>query len=260
VKSASSRRGARPLPAAAALALAALSAGAANEPFERYESILQRRPFGQAVAAPATNAVVTPENSFARTLRLTALIELDGGGAKAGIIDSASNASLYLAVGQAQDGVELVSVDFAREEAVLRKGAETVTLKLAGGATPAPAGPGGAAPAAGVPAPPGAPPLSAAMRMSYAERRRLRADDRRVVTPSPAAPAPPAPVAAPATSAPPRLTGADLEKHLRDYQMEVIRQGLPPLPIPLTPDQDAQLVREGVLPPLQQQTVVVPAP
>ena len=31
--------------------------------------------------------------------------------------------------------------------------------------------------------------------------------------------------------------------------MEVIRQGLPPLPIPLTPEQDSQLVKEGVLPP-----------
>jgi len=33
--------------------------------------------------------------------------------------------------------------------------------------------------------------------------------------------------------------------------MEVIRQGLPPLPIPLTPEMDAQLVSEGVLPPME---------
>ena len=31
--------------------------------------------------------------------------------------------------------------------------------------------------------------------------------------------------------------------------MEAIRQGLPPLPLELTPEQDDQLVAEGVLPP-----------
>ena len=50
----------------------------------------------------------------------------------------------------------------------------------------------------------------------------------------------------------PKYTGEELEKHLKEYQMEVIRQGLPPLPIPLTPDMDDQLVKEGVLPPAQQ--------
>ena len=46
-------------------------------------------------------------------------------------------------------------------------------------------------------------------------------------------------------------TGEELEKHLNEYQMDVIRQGLPPLPIPLTPEMDQQLVNEGVLPPQQ---------
>ncbi|MEM7395303.1 MAG: hypothetical protein AAF492_23470, partial [Verrucomicrobiota bacterium] len=47
----------------------------------------------------------------------------------------------------------------------------------------------------------------------------------------------------------PKYTGEELKKHLQDYNMQVIRQGLPPLPIALTPDQDSQLVDEGVLPP-----------
>ena len=42
---------------------------------------------------------------------------------------------------------------------------------------------------------------------------------------------------------------AELQKHLQDYQMEIIRQGLPPTGVRLTPEQDAQLVREGVIPP-----------
>ena len=51
----------------------------------------------------------------------------------------------------------------------------------------------------------------------------------------------------------PIYTGEELERHLQDYQMEVIRQGLPPLPVQLTPDRDAQLVAEGLLPPLDEE-------
>lgn len=39
-----------------------------------------------------------------------------------------------------------------------------------------------------------------------------------------------------------------VRENLRQYQMEVIRSGMAPLPIPLTPEMDAQLVAEGVLP------------
>ena len=45
-----------------------------------------------------------------------------------------------------------------------------------------------------------------------------------------------------------KYTGAELEKHLQDYQMEVIRKGLPAHPIPLTKEMDDQLAKEGVLP------------
>jgi hypothetical protein len=37
---------------------------------------------------------------------------------------------------------------------------------------------------------------------------------------------------------------------LQSYQKELIKQGLPPLPIPLTAQTDAELVKEGVLPAL----------
>ncbi len=42
---------------------------------------------------------------------------------------------------------------------------------------------------------------------------------------------------------------AEVQRQLQDYQMEVIREGLPPLPVELTPEMDDQLVFEGVLPP-----------
>ena len=47
----------------------------------------------------------------------------------------------------------------------------------------------------------------------------------------------------------PKLHGQMLKQYQRKYNMEVIRQGAPPLPIPSTPEEDAALVAEGVLPP-----------
>ena len=41
----------------------------------------------------------------------------------------------------------------------------------------------------------------------------------------------------------------EIQESLRQYQMDVIRAGLPPLPVPLTKQMDDQLVSEGVLPP-----------
>ena len=73
-------------------------------------------------------------------------------------------------------------------------------------------------------------------RMSYAERRATRMQQRQEPPPPPLQP---------------KYTGEALEKHLKEYQMQVIREGLPPLPIPLTPEMDNQLVSEGVLPPQQ---------
>ena len=92
--------------------------------------------------------------------------------------------------------------------------------------------------------------------MSYAERRRRREEERAAALAqqqqaAEAAAAAQSTEAAPATvpAAPERLTGESLQKHLQEYQMELIRTGQPPLPIALTPEMDAQLVKEGVLPP-----------
>ncbi len=41
----------------------------------------------------------------------------------------------------------------------------------------------------------------------------------------------------------------ELQAHLENVQMDAIRTGKPPLPIPLTQEMDDELVREGVLPP-----------
>ena len=57
------------------------------------------------------------------------------------------------------------------------------------------------------------------------------------------------------TAKPPLITGEQLEKQLQQYQMDLIRQGKPPMPIPLTPEMDKKLVEEGVLPPVEDDPV-----
>ena len=51
------------------------------------------------------------------------------------------------------------------------------------------------------------------------------------------------------------LSEAEVEKRLREYQMNLIRKGMTPLPIQLTPEMDAQLVKEGVLPAVEPEPV-----
>jgi hypothetical protein len=41
----------------------------------------------------------------------------------------------------------------------------------------------------------------------------------------------------------------ELQRQMQEYQMDMIRQGLPPLAIPLTPESEQQLIKEGYLSP-----------
>jgi hypothetical protein len=45
------------------------------------------------------------------------------------------------------------------------------------------------------------------------------------------------------------LSEEEIAQMLQEYQKELLRSGQPPLPIPLTPETDRQLVEEGILPP-----------
>ena len=204
---------------------AAILPGLADTPdFSKYQVILDRKPFGVAPPPEETAPVITAENSFAKTIRMCALLE-DDNGIRIGLIDQSNNKNFFLSIGQTEEGVELVSASYEDEEAVIRRGAEMAVIKLQSGEIQA------LTPAeqqARLNAPQG-------RRPSYAERRQMRQQQRAAAEPPPK----------------PLYTGEELEKHLNEYQMEVIRQGLPPLPIPLTPEMDQQLVNEGVLPPMQ---------
>ena len=53
------------------------------------------------------------------------------------------------------------------------------------------------------------------------------------------------------------ISGEELQRHLEDYQMQVVQRGLPPLPVPLTPELESRLVEEGVLPPEKDKSYAV---
>ena len=190
-----------------------------DEGFKRYQLILDKQPFGQD--PPEADIVQVPASqSFARNLRLSMLFEGPDGTTRAGIVDNATKKSYILRIGEPQDELEMVEADIRTSEAMLRKGNEVALFKLEAGAGQ---------------------PISRSeqnsRKSSYAERRRAllqKIEERRKV-------AQPPPV--------PELTGEALKKHLEQVQMDAIRNGLPPLPLPLTPEMDAQLVKEGVLPP-----------
>ncbi len=200
-----------------------VAAPASSFPFDRYEVILTRMPFGEPPPppAPAPPPAIPPEQSFARAMRLSMLVKEDDGSITVGIFDQQANTGMRLRVGESDNGIEVVSADYEKEEAVLRKGQEVAVITFS---TSAPQNTPAATPPVNRPT----------NRTSRNWGRRGNEPPRD---------------AAPAEPPAPRLTGEELQKHLEEYKMQAIRQGLPPLPIPLTPEQDDQLVREGVLPP-----------
>ena len=216
---------------------------AANVPFDRYEIILKRKPFGAVPVAPVaksgsdvpvvpeTDPENPPSGAFVETLRMCALTET-AFGLRVGIIDikSKPQVSYFLYEGETENGVELVEADYVGERALLKKDGEEYYLSMNSGAPPSVA--------------PGAPKdatlmtkKSSVKRMSYAERlrRRREAEAARIAK----------------LQEKPKISGEDLEQHLRQIQMDAIRKGIPALPIPLTKEMDDQLVAEGVLPPVE---------
>ena len=141
--------------------------------------------------------------------------------------------SYYLFVGEKEDEIEVISADFAEEKAQLRKGTETGWIYMN-----KPAGVSGSTSIAPAPGPVVRRPAPALRTTSYRDivRRRREAEAKRRA----------------AEMAKPRLTGEARLKHLQEYNMNLIRakgEKGPPLPMQLTPEQDAQLVDEGVLSP-----------
>ncbi len=203
---------------------------------ERYELIVERDPFGSELIAP--ESAVSPEQeaieaaqaaeAAERELRLCFLYETDGGDIRAGFQNKTAKPgdpkSLVLGVGESFRGMQLLDVDIEQSTATLDRSGVKVTFSLVKPkVTPAPQ-----------------------KVLARTPRRFGRGFQRNPDPPTPPPTPPPEPPISPEEQSRRR---EEVRENLRQYQMEVIRAGLPPLPIPLTKEMDDQLVAEGILPP-----------
>ncbi len=211
------------------IAIAGVSVGETEYDTKRYNVIIERSPFGAdpLIAAEAAKdakdaAADAASKAAEKELRLCFLLESESGEVRAGFQNKTAKAgdprSIMLVVGESFRGMKLLEIDLHNSSATLDRGGSRVTFELARGA---------AQPAA-----------------KKAQPQRKFGGGFRRPTPQPAKP--------PEPQLTPEEQAAKLEQtreRLRQYQVEVIRQGMPPLPIPLTQEMDDQLVAEGILPP-----------
>lgn len=201
---------------------------------KRYDVILDRSPFGSepnpvaAVSAPDP-AVQQKVKELEKTYRLSFLLENDAGEIRAGFqrqntsAKSTSNepTSSIIMVGESFMGMKLKSIDMETSEATLEHNGKPIIFRL----TKAPE--------------------KVSPSKSPAKSRRFGSRSQRP-PPSPKPNPLPEPKLSPEEQ---ELRRVEIRQNLQDYQMEVIRKGMPPLPVPLTKEMDDQLVEEGVLPP-----------
>lgn len=211
--------------------------------FSRYAPILERRPFSTAVpdaavVEPATVTVTSPPE-FVRDLRIVAMTESPAG-IRVGFMNISAKPPkpYYLYVGVSDDGILLVEADYDGQRALLRKGEEQYWMTMGTGGEPTKTKPAPSAlpviRASSAPVPSVQSAGDEARAISYAERRRQRIEEMRVRAQESR-----------------NLSEEEVENRLREYQMKLIREGKTPLPIPITEEMDAQLVKEGILPPAQ---------
>ena len=227
-----------------AVLASAVGAGAAVDyDFARYQEILARKPFGGAAwdaAAAAAAAKVAPpapeEPPFTKDIRMCGITDSPGG-IRVGFLDISQKPpkSHFLRIGEeTEDGIAVLDADYDEEKALLAKGEQEhwIYMNQASGAVAATlpaARPGGRR---------GGRMAVANAGTSYADRLRMRREALQKKQEE-------------MESRPKVLSAEVLRKHLQDVQMDAIRKGLAPLPIPLTPEMDDQLVKEGLLPPVE---------
>ena len=98
--------------------------------FSRYQVVLDRKPFGEVapIAVPGAADLAAAE-SFAKDYEMKAIID-DGDKIQVCVLDKKTNKHIYLDIGQEISGMQLASVNYDKEEAVLKMGVETTVIKL----------------------------------------------------------------------------------------------------------------------------------
>ncbi len=98
--------------------------------FSRYQVVLDRKPFGEVAPIVVPGAVdqATAE-SFAKDYEMKAIID-DGDKIQVCVLDKQNKKHIYLDIGREVSGMQLVSVNYDKEEAVLKIGTDTTIIKL----------------------------------------------------------------------------------------------------------------------------------
>lgn len=200
--------------------------GGVRADWEHYQMLLDSHPFGNKGSDNAAGDAPrkkNAQNSFAKHLRLCTIFEGFDGDVRAGLVDEKNKDNYIIRLGETVKGITLEEVDLNVGNALLKKQGELAMLKLDAGSDSNPALERS--------------PADSSAGVTRQRKRSLRV--KRLVAARKKREA----------ELGKKLEGKALKKYLQEYQMEVLRKGLPALPIPLTDEMDKQLVQEGVLPP-----------
>jgi hypothetical protein len=212
--------------------------GADDEAYRRarYDVIVDRSPFGEdPLVDEEQRKVAAAAQALEKDYRLCFLLESESGEVRAGFQNKKAKTgepkSVILMVGESHGAMKLLDIDLENASARLQYQGREVTFELSKAPVPAP-----------TPAKPSAP-----TKDTSSTQRRFGGGFRRTTPPETEVESTPEPQVS-AEEAEQRRE--EVRAALQEYQMEVLRKGQPPLPVQLSPDQDDQLVSEGVLEPL----------
>lgn len=108
--------------------------------FERYQVILERKPFGEPPPTPPPPPPTDETPPWAEAYRLCSVYEDSNQRVQVALLDTKTNKPVMLTLGRdAVNGIELLAADIHEEEATLRKDGEEVTMKLTASKRPPPA-------------------------------------------------------------------------------------------------------------------------
>ena len=211
--------------------LFSISVFANNSEEDRYKIIVDRKPFGQELISPEPSvlAIQAEANAIAaarsaeKELRLCFLFETTHGVIRAGfqnkVVKKGEPKSIMLAVGETFKGMKLIDVNINESTATLDRNGVKVMFSLA----KAPKNPSINSKE----------PVGRKFNSGFRPQKINEAPKENIkLTPQEE-----------------ERRKQEIQESLRRYQMDVIRAGLPALPVPLTKEMDDQLVAEGVLPP-----------
>lgn len=97
--------------------------------FSRYQVILDKKPFGEVTPSEAVQPQAALGDIITKEVEMKSIID-EGNAIRVGWLDKKTSKSFSLIVGEIYEGLQLVSVDYDKEEAVVKKGAETAVVKL----------------------------------------------------------------------------------------------------------------------------------